>query len=78
VPLELSAKAHGLGRPTPTGAATVPLTGDLPQGEVVWTQGSLADLQGRPIRLQFTLRNGSLYSYWITERKPKDAREYTV
>ena len=41
--------------------------GDLPQGKVVWTQDSLADLQGRLVHLRFTLRNGSFYSYWIEE-----------
>ena len=48
-------------------AASAELNGGLPQGKVVWTQGSLADLQGRPVRLRFTLRNGSFYSYWIEE-----------
>ena len=48
-------------------AASAELSGDLPEGEVVWTQGSLAGLQGRPVRLRFTLRNGSFYSYWIDE-----------
>ena len=48
-------------------AASAELTGDLPQGEVAWTAGSLAELQGKHVRLRFTLRNGSLYSYWIEE-----------
>ena len=50
-------------------ATSADLNGDLPQGKVVWTQGSLADLQGRLpcVHLRFTLRNGSFYSYWIEE-----------
>ncbi|HIA68367.1 TPA: hypothetical protein EYN98_20420 [Candidatus Poribacteria bacterium] len=48
-------------------ATSADLNGDLPQGKVVWTQDSLADLQGRLVHLRFTLRNGSFYSYWIEE-----------
>ena len=48
-------------------ATSADLNGDLPQGKMVWTQDSLADLQGRLVHLRFTLRNGSFYSYWIEE-----------
>ncbi|MEN6492842.1 MAG: hypothetical protein ABFD16_01005 [Thermoguttaceae bacterium] len=33
---------------------------------VTWTGGDLSSLKDRPVRLRFTLRNGSLYSFWIS------------
>lgn len=33
---------------------------------VTWTGGNLAVLKDRPVRFRFTLRNGSLYSFWIS------------
>jgi len=33
---------------------------------VTWTTGDLAKLRGRPVRIRFTLRNGSLYSFWVS------------
>ena len=48
-------------------AASAPLTGDLPSGEVAWAQGHAARLRSQPIRLRFTLCNGNMYSYWIEE-----------
>ena len=46
-------------------AASTTLNADLPQGEVLWIKGSLSTLQGTSIRLRFTLKNSSFYSYWI-------------
>ncbi len=46
-------------------AESVPVTGDLLRGEVVWQQGGLASNQGQIVSLRFTLRNASLYSYWM-------------
>lgn len=33
---------------------------------VTWTGGDLSVLKDRPVRLRFTLRNGSLYSFWVS------------
>ena len=33
----------------------------------IWKKGSLEALKGQPIRLRFTLRNASLYSFWFTD-----------
>jgi len=46
-------------------AASAPVKGDLPRGEVKWAEGNLADLRGRLVSLRITLRNGQLYSYWL-------------
>lgn len=46
-------------------ATSLPLTSDLPRGELRWTQGSLAPRNEQIVRLRFTLRNASFYSYWI-------------
>ena len=48
-------------------AASAPLTGDRPDGEVTWTQGNMANLKGREVTLHFTLRNAKLYSFWIED-----------
>ncbi|MFH1006283.1 MAG: hypothetical protein V1800_02110 [Candidatus Latescibacterota bacterium] len=46
-------------------AASLPLKGDHPGGEIKWRQGGLAHLQGKVVRLRFTLRKGRFYSYWV-------------
>ena len=49
-------------------AASASMKGDLPRQEVQW---SAADAEGsvhRPVRLRFSLRQASLYSYWFEER----------
>jgi len=46
-------------------AESVPVTGDLLRGEVVWQQGKLASIQEQIVSLRFTLRNASFYSYWL-------------
>ena len=48
-------------------AASAPMTRDQRRGEVVWERGSLAKLKGQVIRLRFSLRHGSLYSYWYQD-----------
>ena len=46
-------------------AVSKSIKGDLPRGEVKWQKGSIADLKGKAVSLGFTLRNASLYSYWL-------------
>ena len=46
-------------------AVSKPVKGDLRRGEVKWQKGGIADLKGKAVSLRFTLRNASLYSYWI-------------
>jgi hypothetical protein len=46
-------------------ARSEPLTGDLPREPVRWAKGDIADFRGQTVSLQFTLRNGELYSYWL-------------
>ena len=46
-------------------AATHPLDGDRPRGELRWAQAPPASLEGQPVRLRFTLRRASFYSYWL-------------
>lgn len=41
--------------------------GDFPRVEIRWPQGRLVDLKDQPVSLRFTLRNASLYSYWLTD-----------
>ena len=46
-------------------AASVPIKGDLPRGEVEWQKGDIAALRGNAVSLRFTLRNAQFYSYWF-------------
>ena len=46
-------------------AISEPMKGDLLRGEVTWQKGDLAVLKGKAVSLRFTLRNASLYSYWL-------------
>ena len=46
-------------------AASTSMAGDLLRAEVKWQKGDLARLKGKAISLRFTLRNASLYSYWV-------------
>ncbi|REK12946.1 MAG: hypothetical protein DWQ37_09980 [Planctomycetota bacterium] len=43
------------------------IRGDHPREEVAWQPGGISDLSDRRVRLRFTLRNASLYSYWLGE-----------
>jgi hypothetical protein len=50
-----------------TAANCKPLCGDTTRQRVTW-QGadSLAPVRGKPVKFRFLLRNGSLYSFWVT------------
>jgi hypothetical protein len=43
------------------------IRGDLPHVEIRWQQGKLVDLKDQPVCLRFTLRNASLFSYWLAD-----------
>jgi hypothetical protein len=43
-----------------------PVKADSTLTPVVWASGDLATLRNRPVRLRFTLRNGSLYAFWVS------------
>ena len=46
-------------------AASAPMKGDLPREQVIWKTGNLAALNGKVVSMRFSLRNASLYSYWV-------------
>ncbi len=46
-------------------ATSAPLTGDRLDVEVHWAEGGLRELSRQVVSLRFTLRNASMYSYWI-------------
>ena len=43
-----------------------PVQADSTLEPVTWTTGDLGRLRGRPVRIRFTLRNGSLYAFWVS------------
>lgn len=40
------------------------VTGDQPRAALRWKSGDLDNVQGKTLRLRFTLRNAQLYSFW--------------
>jgi hypothetical protein len=48
-------------------AESEPIVGDHPRKTVEWKRGGLEHLNGQTIRFRFTLRNASLYSYWLSD-----------
>ena len=46
-------------------AGSAPLKGDHARAEVQWQGGKTADFKDKEVTLRFTLRNSSLYSYWL-------------
>ena len=50
-------------------AASAPIKGDLLRGKVEWQEGDITDLKGKAVSLRFTLRNASLYSYWLQQEE---------
>ena len=48
-------------------ANCIPLSGNSTIAVVAWKEtGDLSALNGRPVRFRFYLRNGSLYSFWVS------------
>lgn len=43
-----------------------PLTVDAVTQRVQWKSGDLSQLAGQPVRFRFYLKNGSLYSFWVS------------
>ena len=41
------------------------IRGDHRRGEVSWAQGEIAALNGKQVKLRFTLREADLYSFWV-------------
>lgn len=60
-------RVEGLSEAGQVLAASHPLKGDQLQGEIRWNQGSVKALDGQLVTLRFTLRNTSLYAYWLAE-----------
>ncbi|MFN0199193.1 MAG: hypothetical protein ACKVT0_20785 [Planctomycetaceae bacterium] len=48
-------------------AASHPIIGDHPQGEFLWSEGAVESLTGQQVRLRFTMRQASLYAYWVND-----------
>jgi hypothetical protein len=46
-------------------AVSAHLAGDLPREKVKWEDGSIEALEGQQVALKFSLRDASLYSYWL-------------
>ncbi len=54
-----------------------PVSSDKTLVQVNWQQNkNLADLAGKPVRFRFHLRNGSLYSFWVSPDKSGASHGY--
>lgn len=53
----------------------IPMTGDSTKYGVTWKdKKNLIELKGRKIRLKFIIKNGDLYSFWISPWKSGESR----
>jgi len=48
-------------------AVSQSIDGDRTRAQVRWKSGELAGLEGKTVRLQFTLRKAKMYSFWLEE-----------
>ena len=48
-------------------ATSASLVGDHTDAALDWERGNLSDFTGQRVRLQVTLKNASLYSYWLSD-----------
>ena len=47
-----------------TVAVAEPVTGDQARAVLRWKSGDLANVKGKAVSLQFTIRNARFYSFW--------------
>ena len=47
-------------------------------GKIDWSKGNFAELKDKMIRLRFTLRNASFYSYWVGKSESTSKRQKFV
>ena len=60
-------------------ANCVPVTADKTLQEVKFRGGEdLSSLAGRPVRVRFVLRNGSLYSFWVSPEESGASQGYVA
>jgi len=57
----------------------VPLSGDSTCAPVRWRGAQdLSELSGRAVRFRFSLKNGSLYSFWVTSDSDGKSHGYVA
>ena len=56
----------------------VPITGNATRHAVVWKDGSIAAVAGRPVRLRFIVTRGRIYSFWVSPWPTGESRGYTA
>ena len=51
-----------------TAGACIPFSSDKTCAQICWRDGKdLSAFAGKPVRLRFHLKNGSLYSFWVSD-----------
>ena len=68
------------GKPIPpfTLKNCLPISCDKTLAAVTWTKVDLSTLSGRPVRLRFHIRNGSLFSFWVSSAKSGASNGYVA
>lgn len=62
-----------------TEAACIPIGADSTRARVSWEAAEdLAGLAGRPVRFKFHLRNGALYSFWVSQSESGASNGYVA
>lgn len=57
-------------------ANCVPISGSSTRQAVAWREGSLAALNGRPVRLRFIMTRGRLFSFWVSPWPTGESRGF--
>jgi hypothetical protein len=58
---------------------SVPVSVDRTKQRLEWRgAGDLAALAGKDVRVRFHLRNGGLYSFWVTPHRDGESRGYVA
>lgn len=55
-----------------------PMASDATRIEMGWTGASIGDLKGQPVRFRFYLRDGRLYSFWVSASERGQSRGYVA
>jgi hypothetical protein len=55
-----------------------PVSCDKTLAPVIWKKADLSAVSGKPVRFRFHLKNGSMYSFWVSSDKSGASNGYVA
>ena len=55
-----------------------PISCDKTLAAVTWKEADLSTLSGKPVRVRFHVKNGSIYSFWVSPSKSGASNGYVA